>query len=225
MKKRKENVLVVGGTSGLGLELSLFFKKKRTIFVTGRKNPAKSSLNFVCLDIDGIEALQDDLFLLVKKLPRIDLLIYVAGFFQEGTLGKLDNRAIIKMVNVGLLAPTLLVSLLLRKQKTLPGLITITSTSQWTPREYEPVYTAVKAGLGMLANSVSLDKNVGKVLVAGPAGMTTKFWQGTKKDQRGMLGPGWVAEQIFCLWQGKFSYRFVRILREPPRVEMIEDRR
>lgn len=112
----------------------------------------------------------------------------------------------------------------LNHQKYLPGLIAVTSTSQWTPRLREPVYTAVKAGLGMFANSVSLDPAIGKTLVAAPAGMKTPFWKGTDKDTSDMLDPAWVADQILNLYNDDFKYKYARIMRGPSRVEIMEKR-
>src|SRR3989338_6779319 len=128
------------------------------------------------------------------------------------------------MEDIGLLAPALIVQRIIKKQGSLAGFIAITSTSQWTPRLLEPMYTAVKAGLAMLANSLSLDPRIGKVLVAGPAGMATRFWENNPRDMSKMLDPKWVAEQIIQLYADDFEYKFSRIMRDPPRVEIVETR-
>jgi len=82
----------------------------------------------------------------------------------------------------------------------------------------------VKAGLGHFSHSVSLDPHVTKTLVAGPAGMATRFWDADKRDMSTMLDPEWTAEQIVRLYEDQFTYRFARILRDPPRVEITETR-
>ncbi len=76
----------------------------------------------------------------------------------------------------------------------------------------------------MLSNSVSFDERVGKVLVAGPAGMNTRFWEKNPRDMSNMLDPKWVAEQILDQYSGNFKYKFARILRGPARVEVVETR-
>ena len=77
----------------------------------------------------------------------------------------------------------------------------------------------------MFANSLSLDSQVGKVLVAAPAGMKTSFWRETTKDTSDMLDPKWVAEQIVKSYNdGQFDYKFIKILRNPPRVEVADAR-
>ena len=229
IKKYGQNTtLIFGGTSGLGLELAnLLTRKDNSVYVTGRKKPKDQSLKFVYLDIDQYtDQLAKKIDEALSNVPRcLDLLILAAGFYQEGSIGQLSDADVRKMINVGLTSPIIILNKVLSLQERLPGVITITSTSQWTPRMYEPVYTAVKAGLGMFANSVSLDPQVGKILVAGPAGMKTNFWLNTGKDTTTMMDPRWVAERIIELYsEGDFKYKYARILRKPPRVEVVEER-
>lgn len=220
----KPNALVIGGTSGLGKELGLLLGDTHKVFVVGRRDPEHKMLGFMPLDLNLNNHLSENLDKMVDALPKIDLLVYAAGFYQEGKLDELSDAAILMMNSVGLLAPTFLIQRILKKQKTLPGFIAITSTSQWTPRLLEPVYTAVKAGLGMLAQSLSLDPKIGKVLVVGPAGMATPFWKEGSRNMDNMLSPEWVAQEIVKLYNDSFKYKFSRILREPPRVEVVEKR-
>ena len=128
------------------------------------------------------------------------------------------------MIHTGLTAPALILQRIIKRQGLLPGFIAITSTSQWTPRELEPVYTGVKAGLAMLAQSASLDAKVGKVLVAGPTGMKTNFWATGNRDMTDLLSPEEVAEEVLRLWNETYRYRLARILRDPFRTDILETR-
>ena len=221
------NILIIGGTSGLGLEMAIRFSGDgNRVFVTGRKNPEKKNLEFVCLDItDDAKKLSLDLDRVVEYSQPIHFLVYAAGFYENGLISDLSDSDIAKMDNAGIRAPAMLLQRILRRQNELKGLIAITSTSQWIPRPKEPTYTTVKAGLAMLANSISLDSRVGKVLVVGPSGMNTEFWKGHER-QRGdaLLDPAWVAARILELYKGDFDYCLARILRNPPRVELLEQR-
>lgn len=220
----KPSVLIVGGSSGLGLELAKTYAHTHQVFVTGRRDPQDTQVNFIKLDL-GFPSFQpaqlDGLF---AELPAIDVLIYAAGFYQEGKISDLSDADIFNMANVGFMAPAFLLQRILKKQNQLNTFIAITSTSQWTPRELETVYTGTKAGLGMFANSLSLDERVGKVLVVGPAGMNTRFWEKSGKQIPGLLDPSWVCEQVMNLQNENFKYKFARIMRSPARVELVEMR-
>jgi NAD(P)-dependent dehydrogenase (short-subunit alcohol dehydrogenase family) len=222
-KVMAQNALIVGGSSGLGLGLASLLSSEYSVTVTGRRDPKEEGIAFYELEL-GDGSLSKTLDAFVDTLPEIDLLVYAAGFFQEGTISDLSDSDIEKMDRVGLLAPAMLLQRILKKQDKLPGFIAITSTSQWTPRKLEPVYTAVKAGLGMMANSLSQDERVGKVMIAGPAGMNTRFWEHAPRDMSVMLDPKWVAEAILKEWGKPFSYKFARFLRGPARVEVVETR-
>ncbi len=216
-----KNVLVVGGTSGLGLEIAL--RMDGNILVTGRNDFHHEKLRFLPCDLGN--NLPESLTALVSQIDTVETLVYAAGFWNEGEIAQASDSDILRQVNVGLVAPAMLLQRLLKKQASLPGFIAITSTSQWTPRRLEPLYTATKAGLAMLANSISLGDQIGKTLVAAPAGMATPFWRSyPEKDVSAMLNPTWVAEQILKLYSEAFKYQFARIMRQPPRVEIVETR-
>lgn len=221
----RKTALIIGGSSGLGLELGRLLPKEQLIVLTGRRDPEEKRFEFKVLDIGSeVNQLSKDLDSLLKSLPKIELLIYAAGFYQEGTIASLNDEDIAKMANVGLLAPALVVSKILKKQSSIEGFIPITSTSEWTPRLNEPMYTATKAGLGMLAKSLSLDPAIKKTLHVGPSGMKTRFWENNPRDTSKMLDPRWVAEEILKAWPGNYKYKYLRVLREPARVEVVEER-
>jgi short-subunit dehydrogenase len=221
------NCLIIGGTSGLGLSLAKKLAGSYDVHITGRQDPHERDVAFHTLNLTDAKESLAAIDKLVQELPEISLLIYAAGFFQEGTATDLTISQIDEMLSVGLTSAIYVTRQLLAKQNELPDFIAITSTSQWTPRLYEPVYTAVKAGLGAYASSLSLDPRVKKTLVAGPAGMATNFWKGTDEkahDTTQMLDPEWVAERIIDLLKENYSYKFARILRGPARVEIQETR-
>lgn len=219
------NVLIVGGTSGLGLELAhCYHQRGDTVYITGRSKPdVEEGVSFFHLNLFS-QTFSDDADLLLNKLPRIDTLVYAAGFFQEGHMGDLSDQDIDRMIQIGIRAPALLVSRITEREHCLSDFVGITSTSAWTPREKEPLYTAVKAALDMFGRSLSFDPHIKKVLVAGPSGMQTSFWNGTTMDTSTMLNPTWVAGQIVKHAGDNFTFRSIRLLREPPRVEVFDER-
>jgi short-subunit dehydrogenase len=217
--------LVIGGTSGLGLEIAKeLLTEGDDVLVTGRRelnNPKIKYLSFDLTLADLPKRTQE----LVKGLPKISKLVYAAGYFQEGRLTDLSEKQIEEMIDVGGRGLIYFTKAILEKQGELDELITITSTSQWTPRKLEPIYNFVKAGAAHFSNAMSEDGRISKVLVAGPAGMKTAFWEGVQRDDLDkMLDPAWVAKEVIKLSKDSYKYRFAKILREPSRVEIIETR-
>ena len=84
----KKNILIVGGSSGLGLELTkAYLALGATVFITGRKDPKLEGARFYYLAIEeSVEKLIDDINSLLTNFDKINTLIYAAGFYQEGQL-------------------------------------------------------------------------------------------------------------------------------------------
>jgi short-subunit dehydrogenase len=219
------NVLIVGGTSGLGLELAkIMSSSSNDVYVTGRTAVDDNTLHFEKFDLTQSK-LPQRINELVSRLPEIHTFIYAAGYFQEGRVTDLEEAEIEEMIDVGGRGLIYFVKSILSKQGKLNELITITSTSQWTPRKQEPIYNFTKAGAAHFSNAIAEDGRIAKVLVAGPAGMKTAFWDGIKRDDLDtMLNPAWVARQIDALRDGDYIFKFAKILRQPARVEISEKR-
>lgn len=218
------NTLIIGGTTGLGLQLAKQLQASGDeVIITGRKE-TDEGVPFEVFDLSAPE-LATRVRNFVNDLPNVNRLVYAAGYFQEGRITELSDAAIEEMIDVGGRGLIYFVKSFLEKQGKLGELITITSTSQWTPRQKEPVYNFAKAGAAHFSNGIAEDGRVGKVLVAGPAGMRTEFWDGVARDDLDeMLDPAWVAKQLINLISDDYRYRFARILRQPARVEIIETR-
>lgn len=217
--------LIVGGTSGLGLLIAKSLRDDGfSVHVTGRRSITEPGILLHTLDLTA-DTLPERITELVAKLPTINVLVYAAGYFQDGRITDLSNKEIEEMFDVGGRGLVYVVKSILEKQGNLDELITITSTSQWTPRQREPIYNFVKAGAAHFSNSLSQDGRIKKVLVAGPAGMRTNFWSGIQRDDLNeMLDPMWVAEKILELRAGDYNYRFAKIMRNPSHVEVEETR-
>lgn len=220
----KKSILIVGGTSGVGLHLAQHYVNEgHTVCITGRRDPGLTGALFHALPIGpSPQALTGEIDSLVSAFEGVQTLIYAAGFLQRGPIETLDDAALSTMTNVGLLVPAMLAARLKPLAPTPLKLMLITSSSQYTPRAQEPAYAATKAGLGMLGASLVRDPAIGKVLVVAPSGIQTPFWKGTSEDTSTMLDPAWVAGRIVDLSSGAFKYRYAKLLRNPARVEVVE---
>lgn len=106
----KKNILIVGGSSGVGFELARHYAEEgHRVCVTGRTDPKLSGAQFHRLAITAsTETLPDDIDRLVSAFQDIHTLVYAAGFLQRGFIDELTDEALLTMNNVGLLAPMML---------------------------------------------------------------------------------------------------------------------
>ncbi len=224
----KPIALVIGGTRGLGAEISKLLRATHKVYAAGRNYQSftqfmgisrEHDISYVYWDIDfdqkqnaplHVSAFYGDI---KDRDQPIDLLVYCPGFYQPSLVSELNSDDIDRMLHIGLTYPVRVIKKIIEKQNVLPGFIAVTSTSQWSPHANEPLYAAVKAGLAAFAHAVSFDPAFGRVMVAAPARM--KPDQDTSK----YLDPKWVAQQIVQEYQQEnLKYKFMKILRDPAQV-------
>lgn len=195
------------------------------VIITGRTDPNVDFAQFHHLELTG-QDLPKRIGEFVSGLPEIGVCVYAAGFYQEGSITDLAEEQIEKMLDVGARGLIYAVRELLRKQDGLDELITITSSSQYTPRPLETVYNFVKSGEALFSSALAEDERVGKVLLVAPSGMQTAFWRDRPdKDTSEYLDPKWVAEQIQQLRHESYHFKEARIQRgNPPKVEEFQSR-
>jgi NAD(P)-dependent dehydrogenase (short-subunit alcohol dehydrogenase family) len=220
----KKNILIVGGSSGIGKSLAKhYIAEGHSVCIAGRKNPNLAGACFHPLDMtENTSNLGRDIDQLLADFPAVNTLIYAAGYLQRGHIDDIGDCDLQTMVNVGLLAPMMLAQRLKHSTDTPLKIMLITSSSQYTPRELEPAYCATKSGLGMLGASLVRDRGIGKVLVVAPSGINTPFWAGTDENTETMLDPEWVCDQIVALSSGAFKYKYAKLLRNPARSQIVE---
>ncbi|MFK7995535.1 MAG: SDR family NAD(P)-dependent oxidoreductase [Granulosicoccus sp.] len=220
----KKNILIVGGSSGLGLDLAKHYVSEgHNVCITGRHDPDLPGSTYLKLDIGSDNRkLAKNIDQVLAAFPAVNTLIYSAGYSQRSHIDALSDHEVSQMTNVGLLTPMLLVRRLKKNLKTPLKVMLITSSSQYTARELEPVYCATKAGLGMFGASLVQDREIGKVLVVAPSGMDSTFWRKSNVNTSKMLKTDWVANQIVALSSGQFKYKYAKILRDPRSVVVVE---
>lgn len=212
------NTLMVGGTSGLGLELARAYAGRGDkVIVAGRGVPNEKFADFYEFDLTtpNLSAAVDEF---IDKLPDIDSLVYVAGLYPAGRVTELAPEQIEAALSVAGRGLIYFARSLLLKQGKLDEVITVTSMAQFNPAEKEVVYNFVKAGAGHFSNGLAKDERVGKVLVVAPSAMKNA-------DEPGdALARDWVARQIIKASDEDYEFKLVKILRRPARVEVVEKR-
>ncbi|MBX6334986.1 SDR family NAD(P)-dependent oxidoreductase, partial [Candidatus Saccharibacteria bacterium] len=84
------NVVIIGGSSGLGLELAKKFAVQGdSVIITGRTDLKEESVKFIPLNLSEPE-LPKRIEAFVQDLPQVDLLVYAAGYYQEGRVTDLS---------------------------------------------------------------------------------------------------------------------------------------
>jgi len=216
------HTLIIGGSRGIGLELAAIYAGHGdAVTVTGRKQPDKDidHVTFKELDLSGPAYIQH-IEEFIAELGHVDRLVYTPGYYQEGTITDLSESDIVDMVQVCGTGCIFTARAILNAQAELSECIVITSSSQWTPRKLEPIYNFAKAGVAHFAHALSLDERLGKLMVAGPTGTKTAFHAGRNVDMSTYHEPEWVARQIYEQSQGSYRYKFIKILRDPAKVEV-----
>lgn len=219
------NTLVVGGSSGLGLAVAEHYAEvNEKVIVVGRTDPKKENIDFRPFELSQPE-LAPKIKTFVNELPKIDRLIYTAGFYQQGLLTDLSEDDIESMLDVGARSLIYFVRAILEKQNELHHLTVVTSSTQYKPQKLESVYSFIKAGAGHFANSMAEDGRIKQVYVLSPSGTKTPFWRNIKHpDYDNFLDPEWVSEQIVENAKGNYRYKFVKLYRNPKKVEIVEER-
>src|SRR3990167_9747368 len=215
------NVLVVGGSSGLGLELAKkLTEDSHKVIATGRNAPKDSGLDIREFDLtqtDLPKAIDD----FVKGLPPIDSLHYVAGLYPPGAITDLPPEQIDASLSVGGRGLMFFVRSLLAKQGKLRELMTVTSTVQYEPRRGLVVFNFIKAGEGHFSNGMAEDGRINKVLVVAPSVMREHDDKEADKD---FLDKVWVAQTIIKELQKDFKFKALKLLHKPTRVKVVETR-
>jgi len=213
------NTLIIGGTKGLGIETAkLLAARGENVVVTGRTDPQVEGVGFYAHDLTSKD-LGKSFRSMLKTLPVVDRIIYNAGILHEAHITDFTQKQIEDMVHIGLMGLMLCVQETLKKQGKIDELVTITSTSQFTPREKESTYNAVKAGAAHFTEGISLDPRVKRCLVVAPAGMATSFYDGSGRDLADMMNPKDVAQQLVNIIDDTSKqFEFALIMRGPSRV-------
>ena len=235
-KEKKPAALVVGGTAGLGFALAGRMAKVFDVTVTGRwdhsklpgeaRRPLPAGAVFAPLPI-SCDIAHSIPFLNELMKSDWDTVVYAAGAYQEGTISRFTDADIMLTNNLCLTVPEMLVARIVAVQGSLPQLVLISSTSAFTPRGREPLYSAGKAGLHMLAHCLKEDERIGSVLLAAPCGMDTDFYRHAERDTSQFACASDIAEKIHSFMRERITFSELRFRRTDaePYFDMWQERR
>ncbi|MCB0460188.1 MAG: SDR family NAD(P)-dependent oxidoreductase [Flavobacteriaceae bacterium] len=159
MKLSNHTILITGGSSGIGLELSRrLIEKKNKVIICGRSEEQLQAaqyqipeLEIVKCDISDENQCRHLRDWIGKKFPEVNMLINNAAIVHKTDFFNTDN--IIEMakkeVETNFMAPLRLIHDLFPyiQKNTNPAIINITTGLIYTPRADYPFYNATKAAL------------------------------------------------------------------------------
>lgn len=91
------NIIITGGTKGLGLELMYHLSKDNKVIILGRSKEKKYKNNnceFFSCDIRNSKKVEKTVNAIIKKYNKIDVLINNAGCYSRGKLEEENNERI-----------------------------------------------------------------------------------------------------------------------------------
>jgi dihydroanticapsin dehydrogenase len=161
-KNLKPTVIITGGSSGIGLNLSNFFLDKglNVVNIDRKKTKIfKKNYKFINCDLFKVNLIKKKLSIL-KKEKKIIGLINCAGITISKESIKYKIRDWNKTLSINLTAPFYLsqiISKIMLKNKTKGSIINIASISGKIAMPNNPAYNASKAGLLNLTKSLAVD--------------------------------------------------------------------
>jgi uncharacterized oxidoreductase len=203
MKLSGNTILITGGTSGIGLELTRQFHRDNTVIITGRDleklTQARATLGGVtCIQSDvsdpaAIAALFEKV---TREFPALNVLINNAGIMRKINLhdGTADLSDLTREIDINLNGPIRMVTRFLPhlKKQAAPAIINVSSGLAFVPFPLSPIYSATKAGLHAFTQTLRVQMrgtNV-EIFELAPPGTETPLFRGDfdETDLGGMSG-------------------------------------
>jgi 3-oxoacyl-[acyl-carrier protein] reductase len=196
------NVIVTGGSRGLGLEVTrrLVTEGYRSVVIARSMNDelatvmkqtdqsGPGSLCFAPFDLGDTDAIPELVRNVYKEFGPIYGLVNNAALGSDGTLAVMPNSQIEKLIRLNTLSPIILTKYVVRRMMSDGGgrIVNIASITAFTGYSGLSVYAATKSS--MVGFTRSLAREVGRlgitVNAVAPGFMDTVMTQGMEEEQR-----------------------------------------
>lgn len=216
--KKERIAWILGGASGLGLELTKTALRHSDICpLTVGRTPIRDTKQ------SGIETHTPHIYIDLLNRNTVDALcqnitimdihdvawfVWNAAIFERKPIDqteKLDD-----IINANIHHPTKILRAFIGRKKILHSafhLVTIASTSSFRAHTDEQVYCGSKAYQVQFSHAIALelkrDLPGSKVTIVNPSGMKTNFFEGTNTDTTCFMNPREVAEMIWSSLLGQ----------------------
>lgn len=201
-----KNILIAGGTDGLGLEIVRLLNQDDTnhVFVLGRNSlkltPFKKSINFFDVDITKENEVES---FAQSFLKTIDTLIISVGIFGHGELENFTYKQIRMSLETNLLGHIFLTRALLSKLKIGSRIVSINSISGLNTTRERSLLCSAKWGLRGFYNSLSEELKERKIMITQvfPGFFDSNYMEkvGISKDKSKAIPKEVLAKQVVDL--------------------------
>lgn len=207
-----KTALVMGGTAGLGWELSQLLAKTHKVVAMGGAAAPRSvgNVTFEPWERRSMSRIGE----VVKRHAPFDLIAYCGGVYYGGLFDTTTPSQVSEMMDSCFGAPCELIRCVFKAQSVLSQAVIVTSYYQLAPSPVAPIYSALQAGLGSLAKMLADDGRVETTLVVAPMGQEENLPPGY------MVWP-WIAEQIMERLAVNCQYQLVQLMPSIGRSEVI----
>lgn len=178
------NVVITGGTSGIGLAcLNQFNKKGDRVIILARHNP-ENLPNFYACDVSNEEEVKKTFDEIGTKFGVIDVLINNAGFGISGAIELMPTSDIKKLFDVNFFGIINCYKHALPYMKKGGSIINISSVCAFFPLPFRGLYCASKSAVNLLTYSQRMEcKPFGiKVSAVCPGDTKTNFTKNRVKN-------------------------------------------
>ena len=201
MKLKGKTILITGGTSGIGLELTRrLLAAGNTVLITGRNS---DRIKKAQQELQGVHVFQSDasevseIALLhgevLEKFPKLSVVINNAGIMRNLNLNVADASDVIREIAIDLSGPILVNQFFLPhlKKQSEALIVNVSSGLALIPFTISPVYSAAKAGLHAYSRCLRAQMkgtSVRVIELLPPGTETPLFRRGFEKETAGQKG-------------------------------------
>jgi uncharacterized oxidoreductase len=224
MKLENKTVLITGGTSGIGLEITeQLLKRGNTVLVTGRDvgklnaikraHPKVHTFNSDVSDPGAIASLYERV---ISEFPALDVLINNAGIMRNLDLTQQRGlEDVTREIQINLSGPVRMVQQFLPHLLSRPHalIVNVSSGLAFVPMPISPVYCATKAAVHSFSQSlrVQLTGTSVSVVELAPPAVETPLLRGEfaeeMKDQKGMDVKKFATQALAAIEAGRLEIR------------------